>query len=200
MDPHDHNRALSADLAALVSVSGRLFTLIRARCWDAQGDPTRAGASIEDILSWSDAAHNLSMLGAGLLTSGKEGVMSPETFQRTLKGLVRSLEATAERAERSSLIETTLRDAAQIVNRVADHARIGATQAGSGSVRLINAHDRDVGSRLLLDGEEIGRADYDNHGSAGLELLEGLARNIARVTGLPLEMEEVADDAFDHEP
>lgn len=51
MDPHDHDRALSADLAALVSFSGRLLTLIRARCWDAEGDPTKAGAAIEEIRS-----------------------------------------------------------------------------------------------------------------------------------------------------
>jgi hypothetical protein len=93
----------------------------------------------------------------------------------------------------------TLREAARIVTRISDQAIL---QEGvkTGSLTLINAHDQDIGSKLLLDGEEIGRSDYDSHGSAGLELLVSLARNIARVTGRPLEMVEVDNDAFDPEP
>lgn len=192
---------LSGELAALLAASGRLFTLIRARTWDAEQDTSTGKAVIEDIMSWSDAAHNLSSIGAGILQNRQDDPGKQADFQRELTGLTRALEATAERAERrSQLVAKTLRDAATIVTRVADQTRSLPEPFTTGSVQLVNAHDRDVGSKLLLDGEEIGRADYDSHGSAGLELLVSMARNIARVTGRPLEMVEVDDDAFDPEP
>ena len=98
MDQHDDERALSADLAALVSMSGRLLTLIRARCWDAEGDPTKAGAAIEEIRSWSDAAHNLS--GFGHLIRVRLGGEGAERLPGEARGLSRALhEALVEPAD-----------------------------------------------------------------------------------------------------
>lgn len=132
MDPHDDERALSADLAALVSMSGRLLTLIRARCWDAEGDPTKAGAAIEEIRSWSDAAHNLSGFGhlirSGL--SGEEAGRLPDEARR----LARALRAEADRcAAGAPLVAETLRDAADLVTRLAERAVEGPThERGAG--------------------------------------------------------------------
>lgn len=124
MDPHEHDRALSADLAALVSVSGRLLTLIRARCRDAAGDPTKADAAIEEIRSWSDAAHNLSGFGhlirSGL--SGEEAGRLPDEARR----LARALRAEADRcAAGAPLVADAFREAADLINGAAGHAGKG---------------------------------------------------------------------------
>jgi hypothetical protein len=126
MDPHDDERALSADLAALVSMSGRLLTLTRARCWDAEGDPTKAGAAIEEIRSWSDAAHNLS--GFGHLIRVRLGGEGAERLPGEARGLARALRAGADRsAEGHPLVAQTLRDAADLVTRLAERAVEGPT-------------------------------------------------------------------------
>ena len=36
---------------------------------------------------------------------------------------------------------------------------------------------------LLLDGVSIGSVNYDEHGSSGLDLLEEIAENLARLNG-----------------
>lgn len=127
MDPHDDDRALSADLAALVSMSGRLLTLIRARCWDAGGDPTKAVGAIEEIRSWSDAAHNLS--GFGDLIRVRMGAEGAERLPGEALGLARALRAGADRsAEGHPLVAETLRDAADLVARLAERAVEGPTQ------------------------------------------------------------------------
>lgn len=124
MDPHDDDRALSADLAALVSLSGRLLTLIRARCWDAEGDPAKTAAAIEDIRSWSDAAHNLS--GFGHLIRRRRGGEGAERLPGEARGLARALRAGADRsAEGQPLVAETLRDAAGLVARLAERALNG---------------------------------------------------------------------------
>lgn len=126
MDPHDEDCALSADFAALVSVSGRLFTLIRARCWGAEGDPTNAGAAIEEIRSWSDAAHNLS--GFGHLIRRRLSGEGAERLPGEARGLARALRAEAGRsAEGHPLVAETLRDAADLVTRLAGRALNGLT-------------------------------------------------------------------------
>lgn len=199
MNQNNETRALSADLAALVSTSGRLFTLIRARTWDAGQDPEKAVAAIKDIMAWSDAAHNLSIFGARVQHL-QEGGQDADTLGSDAAGLKRALSRAADKADQNHpLVAETLRGAARIVARVYDQA-IPPADIKTGTVQLINAYDRDVGSKILLDGEEVGRADYDSHGSAGLELLVSVGRNIARVTRRPLEMVEVEDDAFDPEP
>jgi hypothetical protein len=199
VNQNNETRALSADLAALVSTSGRLFTLIRSRTWDAGRDPEKAVTAIKDIMAWSDAAHNLSIFGARVQRL-QEGGQDANTLGADAAGLKDSLIWAADKADQDHrLMAETLRDAARIVTRISDVAILQA-DAKNGSLTLLNAHDRDVGSKLLLDGEEIGRADYDRHGRAGLDLLVSMAHNIARVTGRPFEMVEVDNDAFDPEP
>lgn len=199
MNQNNETRPLSADLAALVTTSGRLFTLIRSRTWDAGRDPEKAVTAIRDIMAWSDAAHNLSILGTRVQRL-QEGGPDANTLGADADALKDTLIWAADKADQGHpLVAETLREAARIVTRISDQAIL---QEGvkTGSLTLLNAHDQDIGSKLLLDGEEIGRADYDSHGSAGLELLVSLARSIARVTGRPLEMVEVDNDAFDPEP
>jgi hypothetical protein len=199
VNQNNETRALSADLAALVSTSGRLFTLIRSRTWDAGRDPEKAVAAIRDIMAWSDAAHNLSIFGARVQRL-QEGGQDGNTLGADADALKGALIWAADKADQDHrLMAETLRDAARIVTRISDQAILQA-DVKNGSLTLLNAHDRDVGSKLLLDGEEIGRADYDRHGRAGLDLLVSMAHNIARVTGRPFEMVEVDNDAFDPEP
>lgn len=118
------HHALSADLAALVSVSGRLLTLIRARCRDAQEDPAKEKAAIEDIRSWSDAAHNLSQFGH--LTSRRLSGEGAERLPDEARWLARALRGEADRsAEGAPLVAGTLRDAADLVARLAERALEG---------------------------------------------------------------------------
>lgn len=124
MDRIEEHASLSADLAALVSVSGRLFTLIRARCWDAQRDPSKTGTAIEEIRSWSDAAHNLSGFGHQIRVQlGGEGA---ECLPGEARGLARALRAEADRsAEGHPLVADAFREAADLVIRAAGHASEG---------------------------------------------------------------------------
>jgi hypothetical protein len=65
------------------------------------------------------------------------------------------------------------------------------------TVRLIHAHDRDIGSKLLINGEEVARCSYDEHGSAGQDLLEQIHRKLAGLAGKPAEIDEVSDEDFE---
>lgn len=44
--------------------------------------------------------------------------------------------------------------------------------------------------RLLVDGEEVGRTDYDETSWAGMELLEGVGSAIAKKMGWDLVIED----------
>lgn len=59
------------------------------------------------------------------------------------------------------------------------------------SLKLIHAFDRDDGSRLCVNGTEIGSVNYDEHGSAGSELFETIAKNLSDLLDLKLEVDEV---------
>jgi hypothetical protein len=118
MDEHD--TAMRPLLAGLVSTSGRLFTLIRARTWDAETDPGKAPEVVRDVMAWADAAHNLAVFGQALGAEGSDQAR----IDRDARGLVRALEAAASQAEVASpMVAKTLREAAGLVTAAADCAR-----------------------------------------------------------------------------
>jgi hypothetical protein len=121
MDQPDDHRALSADLAALVAVSGRIFTLIRARTWDAREDPATAPEAIKDIMSWSDAAHNLSVLGHQVRASVTEAGADRARLQSDALWLGGAMEAVADRClGHAPLVASAFREAAGLVSKVAE--------------------------------------------------------------------------------
>lgn len=65
------------------------------------------------------------------------------------------------------------------------------------SVKLINAFDRDTGSKLLVNGKAIAAVNYDEHGSAGVGVLEDVLNGLAKMAGIYPETDELPDDEFD---
>lgn len=64
------------------------------------------------------------------------------------------------------------------------------------SIKLVHAYDRDTGSALLVNGRVIALCNYDDHGSAGSELLESIMENLAAMAGVRPEQDEIDDDEF----
>lgn len=62
---------------------------------------------------------------------------------------------------------------------------------------LARAYDRDTGNRYLIDGREVGRSNYEEHGSDGMSLADDLFTSIARAIGGTVEVTDVPnhDDA-----
>jgi hypothetical protein len=114
-------RSKTADLAALVSVSGLLFTLIRARIWSAENDPAKALDALKDIMAWSDAAHNLATFGRRIerIETGVED--HPDLLERDASGLVRALEKASARVSPGwPQVAQALREAVTLVTRLAE--------------------------------------------------------------------------------
>jgi hypothetical protein len=65
------------------------------------------------------------------------------------------------------------------------------------TVKLVRAFDRDVGSRLLVNGVEIASANYDDHGDAGAEVLYAMHQGLARLAGVSAEIADVDDPEFE---
>lgn len=61
---------------------------------------------------------------------------------------------------------------------------------------LAEAWDRDTGSALFLNGKAILEVDYDEHGSAGSQLVEQAGAALAEVLGMELVREEMSDEAY----
>lgn len=56
---------------------------------------------------------------------------------------------------------------------------------------LARAYDRDTGNRYLIDGSEVGRSNYEEHGSDGMSLADDLFGSIARAIGAEVEVKDV---------
>jgi hypothetical protein len=113
------SRDLTANLAGLLSVTGRLLTLIRARGWGAERDAGEAPEAVRDVIAWADAAHNLSALGHLLRShaTGEEG--DPERLLREGRHLAGAMRSEADRsADRAPLVAETLREAADLIDRI----------------------------------------------------------------------------------
>lgn len=114
-------RSKTADLAALVSISGVLFTLIRARTWSAENDPAKAIDALRDIMAWSDAAHNLNTFGHRIerIETGVED--HPDLLEMDACGLVRALEKASARVSPGwPQVAEALREAVTLVTRLAE--------------------------------------------------------------------------------
>lgn len=61
---------------------------------------------------------------------------------------------------------------------------------------LIEADDRDFGSALLLRGKVVIEVNYDEHGSAGAELLRQAGDRLSEILGVPLIKEEMSDGDY----
>ncbi|MCE6959332.1 hypothetical protein LAZ40_09740 [Cereibacter sphaeroides] len=66
-----------------------------------------------------------------------------------------------------------------------------------GSVTLVRAWDRDTGAKIMIDGKELARADYEEHGSDGLALLETIHRRLAEMAGVEPRVLDVEDEDFE---
>jgi len=129
MNRNNDTREMTADLAALISTSGRIFTLIRARTWDAGHDPHKAVSAVQDIRAWSDAAHNLSSFGEGVRRAESGLETDQDRFGGDGHFLARVLEREASRSEAAHpLVGQALREAAALVSRVTD--RLAAEEEG----------------------------------------------------------------------
>lgn len=51
--------------------------------------------------------------------------------------------------------------------------------------------DRDHGDVYFVDGVEVGRANYEEHGSDGMEIAEDLFMRIAKAVGAEFRCEQV---------
>lgn len=58
---------------------------------------------------------------------------------------------------------------------------------------LARAYDRDTGNRYLIDGVEVGRSNYEEHGSDGMSLADDLFTTIARAMSATVEVKDVPD-------
>lgn len=56
---------------------------------------------------------------------------------------------------------------------------------------LARAYDRDAGNRYLIDGREVGRSNYEEHGSDGMSLADDLFTSVARAMGAAVEVKDV---------
>lgn len=56
---------------------------------------------------------------------------------------------------------------------------------------LVRAYDRDTGNRYLIDGREVGRSNYEEHGSDGMSLADDLFTGIARAMSANVEVKDV---------
>lgn len=64
------------------------------------------------------------------------------------------------------------------------------------SIKHVCAYDRDHGSALVVNGLVVATCNYDEHGSAGTELLGKVMDGIAKISNIyPIE-EEVSDEEF----
>ena len=64
------------------------------------------------------------------------------------------------------------------------------------TVKLLRAFDRDTGAALLLNGKVIAETNYDEHGSGGEHMLEGILDRLAKMAGVYPDQDEVDDDEF----
>lgn len=65
------------------------------------------------------------------------------------------------------------------------------------TVKLVRAFDRDVGSKLMVNGVEIASVNYDDHGDAGAEVLYAMHQGLARLAGVSAEIADVDDPEFE---
>ena len=56
---------------------------------------------------------------------------------------------------------------------------------------LARAYDRDDGNRYLIDGREVGRSNYEEHGSDGMSLADDLFTSVARAVSAAVEVKDV---------
>lgn len=65
------------------------------------------------------------------------------------------------------------------------------------SVKMIRACDRDTGAKLLVNGVEVARVNFDEHGGEGEAVLEQVLNGLARLANVYPATDEVADGDFD---
>lgn len=63
-------------------------------------------------------------------------------------------------------------------------------------VLLIEAEDRDLGSALLYRGKIVIEVNYDQHGSAGAELIRQSGERLAEILETPLIKEVMSDEGY----
>jgi hypothetical protein len=61
---------------------------------------------------------------------------------------------------------------------------------------LIEADDRDLGSALVYRGKVVIEVNYDEHGSAGAELVRQTAERLAVILETPVTKEDMSDDDY----
>lgn len=64
------------------------------------------------------------------------------------------------------------------------------------SVKLVRAFDRDTGAALLVNGVPVAAVNYDEHGSAGDDILAEVLSGLAQLANVFPETDEVSDDEF----
>ena len=63
-------------------------------------------------------------------------------------------------------------------------------------LELIDSFDRDTGSILVINGEPVASVNYDEHGSAGLDVLKQVHNNLAKKAGVFPHRDELDDNEF----
>lgn len=103
--------------------------------------------------------------------------VSMETLQAAHEALLANLEEAAQ-------VKEQVKAAAESLNHV---------------VVYVEGYDRDDPVRLIHNGKELGYASYDEDGSAGMENVHNMAKNLAKNLGVELQILNTATEGWEDE-